>query len=245
MRKTILTLTVLIVTLLALTSCQALQSENKIVPTVSVSASATISVIPDSASFSITAESTEPTTEEARNASSLMTEKAVEILKDEFGITEESFTTDFMQISPYYEWVDGQRTLVGQKATQKLTIVLSGESLEKVGLVYDRLSILDGITSSSISYSKLDTSLEEAEVREEATRKALAKAEAYAKGLGVTVGKVISISDGSSVSYTTANVYASAKLAMAEEAAYDYSSTSYYQGAVTVSDSVTVIFTLE
>ena len=38
MRKTILTLTVLIVTLLALTSCQALQSENKIVPTVSVSA---------------------------------------------------------------------------------------------------------------------------------------------------------------------------------------------------------------
>ena len=242
MRKTILTLTVLIVTLLALTSCQALQSENKIVPTVSVSASATISVIPDSASFSITAESTEPTTEEARNASSLMTEKAVEILKDEFGITEESFTTDFMQISPYYEWVDGQRTLVGQKATQKLSIVLSGENLSKVGKVYDRLSVLDGISISSVSYSKLDTTEEVRSVREKAAEEALKKAEAYAKGVGKKVGEVISISDGSGVSYTIVT-YNSPKLMMAE-ASMDYASTTIYQSDVTLSDSVTVLFTL-
>lgn len=242
MRKTILTLTVLIVTLLALTSCQALQSENKIVPTVSVSASATISVIPDSASFSITAESTEPTTEEARNASSLMTEKAVEILKDEFGITEESFTTDFMQISPYYEWVDGQRTLVGQKATQKLSIVLSGENLSKVGKVYDRLSVLDGISISSVSYSKLDTTEEVRNVREKAAEESLKKAEAYAKGVGKRVGEVISISDGSGVSYTTVT-YNSPKLMMAE-ASMDYASTTIYQSDVTLSDSVTVVFTL-
>ena len=242
MRKTILTLTVLIVTLLALTSCQALQSENKIVPTVSVSASATISVIPDSASFSITAESTEPTTEEARNASSLMTEKAVEILKDEFGITEESFTTDFMQISPYYEWVDGQRTLVGQKATQKLSIVLSGENLSKVGKVYDRLSVLDGISISSVSYSKLDTTEEVRNVREKAAEESLKKAEAYAKGVGKRVGEVISISDGSGVSYPTV-AYNSPKLMMAE-ASMDYASTTIYQSDVTLSDSVTVVFTL-
>lgn len=242
MRKTILTLTVLIITLLALTSCQALQSENKIVPTVSVSASTTISVIPDSASFSITAESTEPTTEEARNASSLMTEKAVEILKDEFGITEESFTTDFMQISPYYEWVDGQRTLVGQKATQKLSIVLSGDNLSKVGKVYDRLSVLDGISISSVSYSKLDITEEVRNVREKAAEEALKKAEAYAKGVGKKVGEVISISDGSGVSYTTVT-YNSPKLMMAE-ASMDYVSTTIYQGDVTLSDSVTVVFTL-
>ena len=242
-RRTIM-LTALLVLVLILSGCSSLTG-NSVISTVSVSASASKEVAPDTATFSITAESTKPSTEEARNDSATMINKAVEILKDEYGISDDSLTTDFMMVSPYYEWLDGGRTLVGQKATQKLTIVLSDESLEKVGLVYDRLSILDGITISSISYSKLDTSLEEAEVREEATRKALAKAEAYAKGLGVTVGKVISISDGSSVSYTTANVYASAKLAMAEEAAYDYSSTSYYQGAVTVSDSVTVVFTLE
>ena len=242
MKKIILTLTVLIVTLLALTSCQALDTGNKILPTVSVSASATLSVIPDSASFSITAESTEPTTEEARNASSLMIERAVEILKDEFGITEESFTTDFMQISPYYEWVDGQRILVGQKATQKLSIVLSGANLSKVGKVYDRLSVLDGISISSVSYSKLDTTEEERNVREKAAEAALAKAEAYAKGVGKKVGDVISISDGSGVSYTTVT-YNSPKLMMAESS-MDYSSTTIYQSDVTLSDSVTVVFTL-
>lgn len=215
MRKTLLTIAILLTVLFAFTSCQSLNTENKIVPTVSVSASATVTIIPDSASFSITAESTETTTEGARNASSLMVDKAVEILKDEFDITEESLTTDFMQISPYYEWVDGMRTLVGQKATQKLTIVLSGENLSKVGKVYDRLSILDGISISSVSYSKLDTTEELALVREKASSEALSKAEAYARGLGKRVGEVISISDGSKVSYTTAS-YNSPKLMVAE-----------------------------
>lgn len=242
MRKTILTFATLIVVLAVLTGCQSLASDNKIVPTVSVSASASVTLVPDSASFSITAEATESTTEEARNASSMMVEKAVEILKDEFGITEESFTTDFMQISPYYEWLDGGRTLVGQKATQKLSIVLSGNNLAKVGKVYDRLSILDGISISSVSYSKLDTTEELAEVRQEAASAALAKAEAYAKGLGKRVGEVISISDGSKVSYTTAS-YNSPKL-MVAEAAMDYSSTTIYQGDVSLSDSVTVVFTI-
>ena len=242
MRKTFIVLSVLSVLLLALTGCQSMTGENKIVPTVSVSASATVSVVPDSASFSFTAESMEATTEEARNASSLMTAKAVDILKDEFGLSEDSFTTDFMQISPYYEWIDGQRTLVGQKATQKLSIVLSGENLSKVGKVYDRLSVLDGISISSVSYSKLDTTEEVRSVREKAAEEALKKAEAYAKGVGKKVGEVISISDGSGVSYTTVT-YNSPKLMMAE-ASMDYASTTIYQSDVTLSDSVTVVFTL-
>ncbi|MCI7606448.1 MAG: SIMPL domain-containing protein [Spirochaetales bacterium] len=242
MRKTILILISLFIVMFAFTSCQALNTENKIVPTVSVSASATVTLVPDSASFSITSEATEPTTEGARNASSMMVEKAVNILKDEFGITEESFTTDFMQISPYYEWVDGTRTLVGQKATQKLSIVLSGDNLSKVGKVYDRLSILDGISISSVSYSKLDTTEEEALVREMAAQEALSKAEAYAKGLGKRVGEVITVSDGSKISYTTAT-YNSPKLMVAEASA-DYYSTTIYQGDVSLSDSVTVVFTL-
>ena len=241
MRKTIFAVSILVV-LAVLTGCQSFGGEKSVVSTVSVSASATVSLIPDSASFSITAEATEGTTEGARNASSMMVEKAVEILKDEFGITEESFTTDFMQISPYYEWLDGGRTLIGQKATQKLSVVLSGDNLVKVGKVYDRLSILDGISISSVSYSKLDTAEALAEVREKAASAALIKAEAYAKGLGKKVGEVISISDGSGVSYTSVS-YNSPKLMMAE-ASMDYASTTIYQDDISLSDSVTVVFTL-
>ena len=56
------------------------------------------------------------------------------------------------------------------------------------------------------------------------------------------VGDVISISDGSGVSYTTLT-YNSPKLMMAE-ASMDYASTTIYQSDVTLSDSVTVVFTL-
>ena len=228
-----------------LAGCSTLTSSDTVVPTVSVSASAKLDIVPDSASFSITAESTKPSTEEARNASAMMVEKAVELLKDEFGIGDESLTTDYMVVSPYYDWVDTGRVLVGQKATQKLTIVLSGDNLEKVGKVYDRLSVLDGISISTISYSKLDTSKEVDEVRRMATEEALRKATAYAEGLGLKVGKVITVSDGASVSFSQ-NVYASSmKLAVAEAAPADYSSTSYYQGNVSVSDTVTVVFALE
>lgn len=230
--------------LMALVSCSTMGG-NKILPTVSVSGSATITVAPDSASFSITAESTMATTEEARNASATMVADALELLRDEFGLSDDSLTTDYMVVSPYYEWVDTGRVLVGQKATQRLTIVLSGDNLEKVGKVYDRLSVLDGISISSISYSKLDTTLEVMEAREKAAKAALEKAEAYAKGLGKSVGDVITISDGSSVSYSNYAYPTALKVASVDESYAGYTSTSYYQGTVSVSDTVTVVFTLK
>ena len=239
-RRTIM-LTALLVLVLILSGCSSLTG-NSVISTVSVSASASKEVAPDTATFSITAESTKPSTEEARNDSATMINKAVEILKDEYGISDDSLTTDFMMVSPYYEWLDGGRTLVGQKATQKLSIVLSGENLSKGGKVYDRLSVLDGISISSVSYSKLDTTEEVRSVREKAAEEALKKAEAYAKGVGKKVGEVISITDGSGVSYTTVT-YNSPKLMMAE-ASMDYASTTIYQSDVTLSDSVTVLFTL-
>ena len=244
MKKTSLIVSLAMI-LLFLAGCSSLTTKESVVPTVSVSASAKLDVVPDSASFSITAESTRPSTEEARNESAGMVAKAVGLLKDEFGIGDENLTTDYMVVSPYYEWVDSGRTLVGQKATQKLTIVLSGENLEKVGKVYDRLSVLDGISISSISYSKLDSSKEVDEVRRMATEEALRKATAYAEGLGLSIGKVISVSDGSSVSYSQNAYPTSLKFAMAEAAADEYSATSYYQGSISVSDTVTVVFTLE
>ena len=131
---------------------------------------------------------------------------------------------------------------MGQKATQKISIVLSGDNLSKVGKVYDRLSILDGISISSVTYSKLDTTEEIRSVREKAAEEALAKAEDYARGLGKRVGDVISISDGSGVTYTQVT-YNSPKLMMAE-ASMDYVSTTIYQEDITLSDSVTVVFTL-
>ncbi len=242
MSRRISILAAALIALVFLTGC-ATTEKNEDVSYITVTASSTVSVKADTASFTITAEALESTTEEARNASSAMVEEAVKILKDEFGITEEEITTDYMNISPYYQWLDSGRTLMGQKATQTLTIRLRND-IDKAGRVYDRLSVLDGISISSISYSKSDTSLEEAAAREWAMKNAAQKAEDYARGASLTVGKVISISEGSSdYSYS----YANSKVMMLEAAASaedSYSSTTYYAGSLSVSATVTAVFEL-
>lgn len=240
MKKVISLVLVALSFMLCLTSCMTKAEVNDAY--VLVSASATISVEADTASFSITAENTASTTEEARNNSSLMIEKAISILKDEFGISDDEIRTEYMNIDPYYEWVDGSRVIKGQRATQKLTINLKN-GLDRVGKVYDRLSVLDGISISSISYSKSDTSEALMTAREEASRNALKKAEDYARGVNKEVGDVVSITEGSvSYSYPT---YANSKLMVAEASSSDYASTTYYSGDLTVSATVSISFTLK
>lgn len=230
-----------------LMSC-ATSERTENVPTVSVTASATVTVSPDTASFSISSEAIKPTTEEARNATSKMINDAIEHLKDEFGITDSELKTSYMNISPYYEWRDNERVLVGQRANQSVTVTLKND-LDKAGRVYDRLSVLDGISISSMSYSKSDTSAELNEAREKASKAALEKATAYAKGLGKEIGDAITVSDGTSLGVTTRSsngpllmMKADALMAAPEES---YVSTTYYSGDLTVSAQVAVLFTLK
>ncbi len=239
MRKLSLFMLVVLI-VLSLMGCATVDKEET--STVAVTGTSSVSVIPDSASFTITAESTAETTEEARNTSSLMIQSAVNILKDEFELSGDEISTDYMNINPSYEWIDGKRTLAGQRASQSLTIVLKN-GLERVGKVYDRLSILDGISISSISYSKLDTSLEEAEARKMAAGAALKKASDYADGVNMKVGKVLSLSEGS-VSYSY-YAPANSKVMLTEASSDSYYSTTYYQGDLSVSATVTAVFTLE
>lgn len=239
MRK-VSVIAVVLSVLLALTGCMT--TEKSEVSTVTVTASSSVAVVPDSASFTITAETVASSTEEARNTSALMIQSAVDILKDEFGITDDEITTNYMNINPSYEWIDGVRTLTGQRASQSLTIVLKN-GLDKVGKVYDRLSILDGISISSITYSKLDTSSEISTARIEAGKEALKKAENYAEGVNMKVGKVLSLSEGTvSYSYYGAS---NSKMMLAEASSDSYYSTSYYAGDLSVSATVTAVFTLE
>lgn len=241
MRRISLVLIVSVLILSVLTGCMTTKENEK--GSITVTATGVVSASPDTASFSITAESLSDTTEDARNTTAKMVNDAVLILKDEFGITDDEITTDYMNISPYYEWIDSKRTLTGQKAAQSLTITIRS-SLDKAGLVYDRLSVLDGISISSITYSKSDRGEDERKARETAASLARAKAEDYLCGLGLSVGRVISISEGGSgySGYSLSN----SKVMAAEASVYDsYSATTYYSGDLTVSSTVTVVFEIE
>ena len=211
------------------------------IPTISVSGSAEVSLKPDTAYFSITASFTEETTEEARAKVSEMIGNAAEILTSEFGLSADDLSTSYISASPEYQWKDDERILIGQKAVQTLEITL--HDIDSIGPVYDRLMSLSGISISDVTLDKEDKSEEYRQARMEAVRDAYSKAEAFAEAAGVEVGSILSITDGTS--YGTP-LYRSANLMLASaDAAYaEASPTVFYSGEITVSASVSIIYSI-
>ena len=211
------------------------------IPTISVSGSAEVSMKPDTAYFSITASFTEETTEEARAKVSEMIGNAAEILTSESGLSADDLSTSYISASPEYQWKDDERILIGQKAVQTLEITL--HDIDSIGPVYDRLMSLSGISISDVTLDKEDKSEEYRQARMDAVRDAYSKAEAFAQAAGVEVGSILSITDGTS--YGTP-LYRSANLMLASaDAAYaEASPTVFYSGEITVSASVSIIYSI-
>ena len=211
------------------------------IPTISVSGSAEVSMKPDTAYFSITASFTEETTEEARAKVSEMIGNAAEILTSEFGLSADDLSTSYISASPEYQWKDDERILIGQKAVQTLEITL--HDIDSIGPLYDRLMSLSGISISDVTLDKEDKSEEYRQARMDAVRDAYSKAEAFAQAAGVEVGSILSITDGTS--YGTP-LYRSANLMLASaDAAYaEASPTVFYSGEITVSASVSIIYSI-
>ena len=211
------------------------------IPTISVSGSAEVSMKPDTAYFSITASFTEETTEEARAKVSEMIGNAAEILTSEFGLSADDLSTSYISASPEYQWKDDERILIGQKAVQTLEITL--HDIDSIGPVYDRLMSLSGISISDVTLDKEDKSEEYRQARMDAVRDAYSKAEAFAQAAGVEVGSILSITDGTA--YGTP-LYRSANLMLASaDAAYaEASPTVFYSGEITVSASVSIIYSI-
>lgn len=211
------------------------------VRTIAVSAISTVSVEPDSATFSISAESVEETTVLARSNTSALLDKAVKILKEEYGISSSDIVTGYINVGPYYEWNDSGRVLKGQRASQSVTITV--KDITKLSNILDSITSLDKISVGSITVDKLDKTETQRKARELATKDAREKAEAYAEGAGLKVGEVLSISDGTSVSYEP--LYENALYAKASSAQDSGSvSLSYYAGTVKISDKVSIVYRL-
>ncbi|MBO5770580.1 MAG: SIMPL domain-containing protein [Spirochaetales bacterium] len=229
-------LPLLISVLMLLASCASVES---VKATVSVTASSYIEVDPDIAYFRIAAEKIESSTEKARIGMNELVNGAVGILIDEFGIKEDAITTEYLSFNPYYEWINGERVDKGYRASQSIKVTL--EDLELIGKIIDALSSFDGVSVSSIEFARKASGELEDQARKLAVKEAERKASEYASGAGMKLGRVISISDGTTYSQAK---YANTMMYATESAAAS-GSTSYYEGKVSVSDRVTVVYALE
>ena len=151
-----------------------------------------------------------------------------------FDVLEEDIHTEFFSISPSYTYKDGEEILNGQTAVQRVRVTL--RDIEKAGDVIESLSKLDGIEIYNLQADKSDKSMERMKARELAVHDAYEKASVYAAASGYVLGDLISIS-GTSRGYAP----------VAEARVYSASAgsgTSYYSGAIEVSDEISAVFFL-
>ncbi len=209
-----------------LISCQSVTS-----PTVTVTGSAVVEAVPDTVFFDLTASYVGDTADEARSVASGLIGHSLTLLES-YGVASDDVRTAYFSISPYYEYSDGTRMLVGQSAVESVSVTL--HDTECLGDVLEALSSMDGIEISGIRLDKTDKSLERIKARELAVQDAYSRATVYATAAGYMLGDLISISSAESYGLEEARVYS-----MAPE-----SGTSYYPGTIEVRDDVSAVFSL-
>lgn len=113
------------------------------------------------------------------------------------GIEDKDIQTSNFSVQPRYDYNNGQAPkLVGYDVSNNVTIKL--KKVDSLGALLDKLvqSGSNQITGISFDVSKPDEALDEA--RKLATQDATRKAKLYAQAMGVELGTVMQISEGSS-----------------------------------------------
>jgi uncharacterized protein YggE len=217
--------------------------DGKFLNTVSVTGDGKVYVTPDMLTFSITATQTRDTSKEALEVVNQKISDIVKILKDK-GIDEKDIQTSYLSISPEYDWTKTGRNLLGQKATQSLSIKVKNidENATKAGEIIDEVSKISDVEVGSITFDVEDKTKSFSKARELAFDKAKQKAEELADLGDVNLGKPVSISDTSyDYSYPTARNVAYE----AADSAGSVPSTDISTGQLELSISINVSFEIE
>lgn len=204
-------------------------------PTITVNASATVTLPADRAVISIGVRTSAATAAEASEQNAAAINALIPAL-EAVGVLPEDITTAEYSIYPDYTYNDdGSRTLVGYEVNNMLSVAV--RDVEQVGTVLDAAiaagaNEMYGITFASTQQQAGQDQALSAAI-EEAQRKGLLMAEAT----GMTLGPIVTITEGGG-NYA---VYANAKLETADMAA---GATTIIADGVDVTATVTVTFVL-
>jgi len=224
------------ITILCFAGCAKRQSS------VIVSGIGTVSAQPDTVQMYISLSKTAPTTRQAQEEVAVMVKKALKILQDS-GVEEKNIQTASLRFMPEYEWGNGRRQLLGQKAEQ--AIAFSVENLNGTSAIIDQLIEINGIELQNMQFNVKDNSALYARSRELAFQKALEKAEQYAKLSGMKVAGTLSISeDGANNVSPVFNRARMAAETTAKQAMAD-SSTVLPTGEMEITSRVVIEFLLK
>jgi len=173
---------------------QHVAATSRAMATISVSADARVSALPDVAyaSFGITVERQNSAKGAIEGVRKNMT-TIIAAVKNA-GVEEKDITTENFWLSPSYDYPDGRQTLRGYSAGQSLRVKV--RNLENVGAVLTAATDAGANQAGDVTFSFDNTDELQAKARTMAIAEAKQKAAQLAASLGVSLGKLQGFSEG-------------------------------------------------
>ena len=150
---------------------------------------------PDQATLSAGVVTDGKTAGEALAANSRAMNQVFATLK-RFGIPDRAIQTSNFSVAPQYPDYNAKqpRRIIGYQVSNTVTVTV--DNLDRIGPALDALVASGANSLGDISFSVKNAKPLETQARAEAVHDAAAKAEAMARAAGVTLGPIMSISEG-------------------------------------------------
>jgi len=210
-----------------------------------VTGQGTIEIPADIAQVSIGVESRETTVAEARQKAAEAMDSVLDAIKEN-GVSEDDIVTTNFNIYPQTVWVEVSDSL-GRHSEPRITgytvsntVQVTVRDIENLSPVVDTAASAGGdlIRINSIQFTVDDSSVYGEQIRQMAAAEALAKADVYARAMGVTLGPLVYLTEiGSSVPMAAPR---------AEMAAMDgaFKSSPILSGDVNLSVTIQAVFAI-
>jgi len=151
-------------------------------------------VVPDAVDLAITVSSTQSSSQQALTQAAASAAKVLVSLKTD-GIEEKYIKTTNLNSSPVYSYANNSQKVIGYQASQNLDITIRLAS--SAGKVIDDITKAAGnnLQVNAVNSFVYDPTVAQVSAQKSAALSAKVKAEAYARALGVKLGKVISLTE--------------------------------------------------
>jgi uncharacterized protein YggE len=207
--------------------------------TISVAGVGKVTVTPDLAHVQLGVQLERSTAKAARDAAATAMSGVVDALK-KLGIADKDIQTTQVSLNAVYDYpTNSARVLRGYQLTNQVAVTV--RDLTKLSDVVDNAVTAGATTVDGISFDVADRTALEAQARQAAAQDARAKADVYAKTLGLMVTGVASVSESVSTPVWYAPQYALAAGAAEDKAA----PTPVQAGSTDVTITVQVSFLIE
>ena len=167
--------------------------EQPVLHTITVSGTGAVTLVPDVARVNLGVTVTKPTVKAARDAAGTAMNAIIASLKA-MGIDEKDIKTSGISLSPQY--ANGSSTkIVGYQMSEELQVTV--RDLDKAGDVVDTATANGATNVNGLWFEVSDPAKALDQARADAIAQARTSAQAMASAAGVTLGTVVSMTDGS------------------------------------------------